>query len=141
MDDVIITTNEHITVKYVPDKGYIYHVQHQPTPFPMFREALNAGTAAMEKYGVTKWLSDDRNSGPIPEEQNKYAKEEWTPRTVAAGWKYWALIVPTEVVSAGSMMPLMNIFFELGVRMMVFDNYEAAVTWLDQVETAEAATP
>lgn len=131
--DVILVDNEYITVKYVAEHQFIHHTIHKPIGGQPLRDALIAGTEGLKKYGVSKWLSDDRKNGPLSKEDTEWGMENWNLPTIQAGWKYWALVVPTEVVAAGSMMPAMNGFYELGLRMMVFDNLEEATNWLDSM--------
>ena len=131
--DVILVDNEYITVKYVAEHKLIHHTINKPIGGQPLRDALMTGTEALKKYGATKWLSDDRKNGPLSKEDREWGMENWNLPTIEAGWKYWALVVPTEVVAAGSMMPTMNAFFELGLRMMVFDNLNDAIEWLDSM--------
>lgn len=133
MANVILAENEYITVQYVPEKGMIHHTIHQPYGGAPFREALNKGTTALKEYGICKWLSDDRKNGPLSEEDIEWGFNDWNKRTIEAGWKYWALVVPTDVMSAGSLMPTIQALFDLGLRAMVFDNLEAAQEWLDSM--------
>lgn len=109
----------------------IQHVIHKPITDQMFMEALDAGTEALKKYGATKWLSDDRKNGPLSDELLKWSHNDWQPRTIAAGWKYWAVIVPEEVIAAGTLTPVINALYEHGLTMMVFDDPDKALTWLD----------
>ena len=75
---------------------------------------------ALKQYGVCKWLSDDRKNGPLSQDVIDWGLSDWDPRTVKAGWKYWANIVPEEVVAAGALMPVIEFLHTLGLRMMVF---------------------
>lgn len=136
MANVTLYNSPYITVEYWPENELIYHTIHQPMSdqLAMFKEALNAGTDALEKYGVSKWLSDDRKNDALTEEGNKWSLGEWQPRTMKAGWKYWAIIVPEELAAAGTLLPVIDSLFELGLRMMVFTNLEDAVAWLDNVD-------
>lgn len=136
MPTIPIYNSEYITVEYWPDNKLIYHVIHQPMSgqLPMFKEALNAGTAALEKYKVNKWLSDDRKNDALTPEGNEWSFTNWQPRTLQAGWKYWGLVVPEMLVAAGTLKPVIEHLFELGLRMMVFTNVEEAVEWLSKFE-------
>jgi len=58
--------------------------------------------------------------------------QQWGPGMVAAGWKYWALVVPSEVAAAGTLVPVIDSLYEFGLRMMVFTEVEKALAWLDQ---------
>ena len=134
MSEVVLVDNEFITVKYLDDKKIIYHTIHKPFPDQVLKDALNAGTDALIEFGACKWLSDDRKSGPISPELMEYGREEWHPRTIAAGWKYWANVVPEELVAAGSLTPVIENLYNLGLRMMVFTDLDSAFQWLDGME-------
>ncbi len=131
---VTITDNEYITVQYLPDKKIIYHTIHKPIDGQPLKDALNAGTAALARYKACKWLSDDRLNGPLSQEVLDWGLQDWDPRTSAAGWKYWAEVVPQQLASAGTMLPLIEILYGMGLRMMVFTDLEKAFQWLDSLE-------
>ena len=134
MSRVTVVDNEYITVEYVPDKKMVYHTIHKPVGGQLFRDALIAGTEALKQNGACKWLSDDRKNGPLTPEDVEWGFNNWNRPTIAAGWKYWALVVPPEVVAAGSLIPTMQALFDLGLRMMVFSELEEASEWLDGLE-------
>lgn len=136
MPNTTIFNSEYITVEYWPDHKLIYHTIHKPmsSQLATFKEALNAGTEALQKYQVRKWLSDDRKNDPLTPEGNEWAYGDWQPRTLKAGWKYWAAVVPEDLVAAGTLMPVIENLYELGLRMMVFTSVEQAVEWLDKME-------
>lgn len=134
MDPIIVVDNEYITLRCLPDKKIIHHTIHQPFGGQPFRDALNAGTEALKKYGACKWLSDDRKMGLLPPEDVQWGDEDWNQRTIAAGWKYWALVVPQEVVAAGSLMPTIENLYKLGLRVMVFSDLDEAFGWLERME-------
>jgi hypothetical protein len=133
--NIIIYQTDYITVEYVPDKKFIQHVIHKPMSgqVEMLKEALNAGTEAMIKYKVTKWLSDDRKNDALAPETAEWGHTDWHPRTLAAGWKYWANVIPTDVEAAGTLAPVIESLYALGLRMQVFTSVEQAVAWLDSL--------
>lgn len=137
MPNITLYNSPYITVEYWPDKALIYHTIHQPmsNQLAVFKEALNAGTEGLQKYGVRKWLSDDRKNDSLTQEGNEWSANEWQPRTMKAGWKYWAMVVPEDLAAAGTLMPVIEILFGLGLRMAVFTTLEQAVAWLDKVES------
>ncbi len=138
MSKITLYDSAYITVEYWEDKKLIYHTIHQQISgqLEMFKEALNAGTAALEKYQVHKWLSDDRKNDPLTQAGNEWSFTDWQPRTLKAGWKYWAAVVPQDLVAAGTLMPVIEELFKLGLRMMVFTNVEDAIVWLDKMNDA-----
>jgi hypothetical protein len=134
MSEIIVVANEFITVRYLDDKKIIYHTIHKPIPDQPLKDAVNAGTEALREHGVCKWLSDDRKNGPVSPEIAEWGRQDWNPRTIAAGWKYWANVIPEEVASAGTLTPVIEDLFNLGLRMMVFTDLESAFEWLDRFE-------
>jgi hypothetical protein len=135
MTEITIVDNEYITLNYMPDKGMLYHTVHKPISGQPLRDALLAGYEAIQKYGVSKWLSDDRKNGPMTQEDREWGNENLNRRAAEIGWKYWALVVPEAVVAAGSMLPTIEALWELGkLRMRVFSNTQEAIEWLDSID-------
>jgi len=138
MSKITIYDSEFITVEYWEHKKSIYHTIHQPisAQLEIFKEALNAGTDALQKYQIHKWLSDDRKNDKLSQEGNEWSFSDWQPRTMKARWKYWAMIVPEDLAAAGTLTPVIDILFGLGLRMNVFTNMDKALAWLDKVENS-----
>jgi hypothetical protein len=133
MSEIIVLDNEYITLRYLPDKKMLYHTVHKPISGQPQRDALSVGFDALQKYGISKWLSDDRNNGPVSEEDMAWATANLR-RPIEAGWKYWALVVPQMVVAAGAMIPTIQTLYNFGLRMEVFSKLEEAFEWLDHLE-------
>ncbi len=135
MLSIILIENEYVTLQYLPDKACLYHVVHKPYPDEeLIKNVLNTGAAALTQYGICKWLSDDRKTGPMSPEFIQWGATEFNPRAIAAGWKYWANVVPEQVATAANIFTIMQGVFEMGLRMMVFTDTEKAVQWLDSME-------
>ena len=132
MADIMILDNEYISMSYLPDKKILYHTVHQPIGGKILRDALLLGIESLQKYGAHKWLSDDRKNGPMSAEDQAWGAVNVNQRAIEIGWKYWALVVPEQLVAAGSMAPIIEANFELGMRMMVFSDVKEAIHWLDQ---------
>ena len=133
MSRLTIADNPYITVEYWEEHRTIYHVIHQPIGGDPLRSALLAGTEALREYGISKWLSDDRTNGPLSVEDREWGVNYWNRVAIDAGWKYWANVVPEEMIAAGSLRPTMEALYGLGLRLMVFDNVEEAIDWLDNM--------
>jgi hypothetical protein len=136
MPNITIFSTEYITVEYYPDRKLIYHTIHKPIAgqVQMFKDALDVGTATMTKYQLCKWLSDDRKNGPLPAEMLDWSSNDWSQRTIDAGWKYWANVVPEEIDAAGTLIPVIDHLYNLGLRMAVFRTPQVALEWLDKME-------
>ncbi|MCB9457347.1 MAG: hypothetical protein H6671_15280 [Anaerolineaceae bacterium] len=132
MSNITIVDNDYMLIEYLSDKKIISHVVRKPVSGKPFRDALNAGTDALIQYGACKWMSDDRLNGPLPQADVDWGNNEWNARTVAGGWKFWALVVPQEVAAAGSLIPVVESLYERGLRVMVFTKTKDALDWLDK---------
>ncbi len=135
MPPVIILDTEYITVEYLPDQKIIRQTVHKPIGDKLLKQALTAGSDALIKYGAQKWLSDDRKNGPVSREVVEWGLQGWAQRTIGAGWKYWADVVPETLAAAGTMLPVIDAFFQMGLQMMVFTDPEQAKQWLDSKES------
>ncbi|HEX3050497.1 MAG TPA: hypothetical protein VHP83_07580 [Aggregatilineaceae bacterium] len=133
MQSVIIIDNEYITLRYLPDKKIIHHTIHKPFDSEVGSEAMVAGVAVLKEHGACKWLSDDRQNGPLSLDMIN-SSVVWGPAMVAAGWKYWANVVPQEIAAAATLAPVIEALYGFGLRMMVFTDVEEALQWLDKME-------
>ena len=76
MDKIIIHDTSKITLWCYPSLKLIHHQMHGACYNEPFREALTAGTDALIEHGADRWLSDDRENGPLSPED-----EEWATRS------------------------------------------------------------
>jgi len=136
MQPITLVDNEFVTLMYVPDSKMLHHTIHKHVDEQAFKQALDLGVDALGKYQGGRWLSDDRNNGPFSAEFSQWALEDWIPRAIANGWKYWANVVPSDVVAAGTLMPFISALSQMGLRMMVFTQVDEASEWLNSVDTA-----
>ncbi len=133
MPPITIVDNEYITVEYWPTKKIVLQAAHKPVSGQILRDAVYAGTETLKTYGACKWLSDDRKNGPLSNEEMAWGIE-WIHRSIEVGWKYWANVVPEQLAAAGSLLPMIDFCYGLGLRMMVFTDVEKATEWLDRLE-------
>ncbi len=132
MSKIVVVDNEYITIECFPEEGLVAHTFHKALSGQPFRDALDAGTEALIEHGCYKWLSDDRSNGPLDSEDLEWAFNDWNIRTIDAGWKYWGIVVPTDMVSAVSMTRQIMDVNEKGLEVKVADNLEEILEWLDR---------
>jgi hypothetical protein len=130
MSKITLIQNEHATLVYHTDAKIVHHTFHQPMKGQYFRDVLNTGLETLEKYGATKWLSDDRNNSALEPEDREWAMTNWYTRAAKSGWKYWAMVVPNNILGRMDVKQYVEQNFERGVRVMVFTNPEEAMEWL-----------
>lgn len=121
MPEVIID-NDFATLWYHPEKKIVHHKFHKFMFGQPFRDVLMKGLELFKEKGCQKWLSDDRANPVLNPEDNAWGEFDWTPQVMAAGWKYWALVMPEKVVGQMSMQRLVEQYREMGVVVYITDD-------------------
>jgi hypothetical protein len=133
MERILVFDGSLISVWAYPWKGLIHHQMKTYCHGEEFREALGKGSAALELHKATKWLSDNRATGPLPPEDELWAAQHWFPRTRAAGWKHWAMVQPMKILTQLNLTRIVNRYAELGINARVFGDLDEASQWLDAI--------
>ena len=85
----------------------------------------------MEQKKATKWLSDDRYNSALPKEDFEWSTTVWRPRAIAAGWRYWALVLPEKVTGQMSLKKILDGFYgDSPVTYSLFSDPADAIKWL-----------
>lgn len=119
-----------LTVWYCPDERFIHHEMSRYPGAAVLESALDAGLEALRAHRASKWLSDDRRGGALPKSHHEWGQNVWGPKAAAAGWKYWALLPPTEMLGTTNMLRLVEIYAALGVKAKTFGDLQSAIDWL-----------
>jgi hypothetical protein len=115
---------------YYPDTKIIHHELQKYPGVAALEAALEAGLTLMQTRGARKWLSDNRRGGAVPRSHHTWAQDDWGPRAAAAGWKYWAVLLPEELLGQANTNRLVDIYGRLGVTTRTFEHLEPATRWL-----------
>jgi hypothetical protein len=130
MNKLPLIDNALITLWHYPERKMLHHVMKQYCYGSDFRDALTKGTEIMKRYKATKWLSDDRASGPLPKDDEEWAYKVWFPQTVAAGWKHWAVLQPPKVIAQIKYTRATKSWADLGINAQFFSDPDEAMKWL-----------
>ena len=131
MADQTIIDNEYVTMWYYTDKKIVHHTFHKFLHGQPLRECLTRGIELFKKNSASKWLSDDRNNSALPKEDMEWAQTSWFPQVVAAGWKYWAIVLPEQIIGQLNMKRLIKQYSEAGVTAQIFSDPQKAMQWLE----------
>jgi hypothetical protein len=134
-----IMTSEFATLVYHPQHKIVHHTFHQPVWAASFRDVLTRGVELLEKRGAQKWLSDDRFNGALRPDDGKWAMEVWSKRAIAAGWKYWAIVMPDAGLGKANMRRFIREYADRGVTVQIFGRPEDALAWLKNPAAAIAS--
>jgi hypothetical protein len=126
----VILSSEYVTLVFYTQYKIVHHTFHKPIAGPAFREVLARGVELFERRHANKWLSDDRANGALHPEDGKWAMEIWSKRAVAAGWKYWAIVMPDAALGRANMRRFIREYGDQGVKVSIFGSPEDALAWL-----------
>ncbi len=134
MSTITIIDDRFASLVYHEDTQIVHHCFHKALDSDHLKIILNRGVDLLKQHKAKKWLSDNREIDPHSEEDGKWVNNDWLPRAVAAGWKYWALVVPDDVKGRINMAEFVDSFYNIGIRIMVFTNPNEAMMWLENVD-------
>lgn len=115
---------------YHPRPKIVHHQLRTVVQGERFRSILEKGVELFVQHGAYKWLSDDRGNGPLSPEDAEWAMTKWSPRVIAAGWKYWAVVMPKKMIGQMDMTGWIKTYAEKGVTVSAFTDPESALRWL-----------
>lgn len=133
MPTITVMDNENASLWFHPESGIVHHKFKKYMWGDAFKEVLDKGLEQMKEHGATKWLSDDRANSALRPEDGAWANDDWTPRVLAAGWKYWAIVLPQNVIGRMNMQQFIDQQSQAGVTVRVFSDPNEALSWLDSV--------
>ena len=122
--------NDFARLRYHARHGIVHHEFKQFIHGERFRHVLETGLEALRRHGIHKWLSDDRNNGPITAADANWAISDWAPRAIAAGWKYWAVVLPEKILGQMNMRRWAATYAKQGVTGQLFTDVSEAKRWL-----------
>jgi hypothetical protein len=126
-----ILDTEAVCLVYHPLTKIVHHEIRRFVHGAEFRDILEQGLKAFRKHGAYKWLSDNRRNGPLKPADGDWAVTNWGPRVMAAGWKYWAVVMPEKVIAQMNMRRWIDTYAEKGVTVQAFTDPDEAMAWLE----------
>lgn len=125
-----LINNEYAYLWYYPEFKIVYHRMNKFTSGKDLRHILSAGLVKFQEEGCSKWLSDDRENIVITEEDGIWVASNWTEQMMEAGWKYWALLIPSTAIAKISYKKAIDLYSSLGISVQLFDQPNDALNWL-----------
>lgn len=132
MPAITIVDDENISIWYHPESKILHHQIHRFFYGKPWRDAFNKGAEAFLKYGAYKYLSDDRQIATLTKEDQEWGENDWSPRLVKAGWRYWAIVMPEKVIGQVTLKKAAANQSASGVTTRIFSSPEEAKQWLEQ---------
>jgi hypothetical protein len=126
-----VIDNEFCSMWYYPDKKIVHHKIHKFIFGETFQKFILSGTELIKKHHATKWLSDDRDSPVLRKEDMDWGEIHWFPQTIAAGWKYWAIVMPQKALGQMNMQALAEVYGKKGIIVEFFLTPDEGMKWLE----------
>ena len=133
-DVLVIIETDAVSLRYYPPSGIVHHEIRRFVHGQEFRDLLSEGARAFRKYGACKWLSDDRGNGPLKPSDRDWARDVWGPDVMAAGWKFWAVVLPAKAMAQMNMQRWIGAYAKQGVTVRAFEDPYEAMAWLKAQE-------
>jgi hypothetical protein len=127
----VLIESEAVRLRYHSDKKIVHHELRRFVHGEEFRQVLEKGLEVFRKHGACKWLSDDRGNGPLKPADAEWALHDWAPRVMAAGWKFWAVVMPEKVVGQMNMRRWIQTYADQGITARAFSDPGEALRWLE----------
>jgi hypothetical protein len=120
-----------VALRYYSAKRIVHHEFKQFVRGEQFRSVLETGLQWFQKHAACKWLSDDRGNTAITPGDADWALTQWAPRVIAAGWKYWAVVMPENTIGQMNMKRWIQTYADQGVTARAFTDPREAMRWLE----------
>lgn len=127
---ITLVDNDAMALWYHPKEKIIHHQFRQFVHGELLCQMMTKGADVFVEKGVHKWLSDDRGNGPMREEDVKWLQTNWLPRVLAAGWKFWAVVMPLSTLGQMNMRRWIKMYADMGVTAKAFSDLDEAFDWL-----------
>ena len=127
---ITLLDDEYVGLWYHPDSHIVHHKIRKFPSSESFRAMLTKGAEWLERYHASKWLSDDKNNVVVRDDDAHWGDTVWAPRVIAAGFKYWAIVLPLSAVGQLNMKRFAEEYRKRGVTVGTFDTVAAAERWL-----------
>lgn len=133
MSKELIYDSPSATLWFHPEKKILHHKIHRYMPEEEEKEFLLLGTKTLQERDAQKWLSEDQTSSAMNKDFFEWGTTEWFPKTIAAGWKYWAIIQPNHIISQIEHEKMAKDYGAMGIEARFFDAVEEALEWLESI--------
>ena len=125
-----IVDNEYATLTYHPQTRILHNQLKKLPPVETMKDLLNKACEAMKSHHATKFLTDARNSATLPKEFDEWRQNDWLPRMVSAGWKFWAPVFPVSTITKMHIQRFSQGFEAVGVKVHPCADPAEGITWL-----------
>jgi hypothetical protein len=134
MEKIQIISSPLIDAWVYPGRKLAHHQMKGFCYGPDLRDTLLKVVENMERYHLTKYLTDNRASGAVVNEDSEWSTQHFFPRAVAAGWKHWAIVLPVNVIGSIHLKRQAQVMSTHGfMNVKTFEDPREAMKWIDEL--------
>jgi hypothetical protein len=133
LDAEVIYDSPYATLWYHPESKIIHHKIYNLSLNEEFKSFINLASKTLAEKGATKWLSEDQSLLMLEKGSSDFSKVTWPKKTIEAGWKYWAIVQPKNIISQINIEKIVKYFNSLGVTAKFFTDVVEAMQWLESL--------
>jgi len=130
-EPIVLIDSPAVSLRYHPRSKIVHHEIRRFVHGDEFRAILERGLVVLKERAAYKWLSDDRGNGPLKPTDADWALNDWAPRVMKAGWKFWAVVMPEKVLGQMNMKRWIETYAAQGVTVQAFSDPHEALRWLE----------
>jgi hypothetical protein len=130
MSKITILDTPQVTLWYHPEEKIVHHYVHKFLYGEEFQAFILKVIELMKTHHATKWLSNDEGNTVLRKEDMDWGQTNWFPQTVAAGWKYWAIVQPKAAIAKMNMKNMVKQYSQAGIIAQFFSSEDEAWNWL-----------
>ncbi|MCP4135628.1 MAG: hypothetical protein GY754_31965 [bacterium] len=125
---------EYIIAQWDDDSSTLEYEWKKFAPSKHYRDALEKILKFTKEKNGSKILADLRKMGTVFINDQKWTEEDWLPRMVTAGVKYFSLVLPMDVISKMAFDEMIESVKVENFELFITDSPEKAKEWLRQVQ-------
>jgi len=119
-------------VEWIPSGKILLKTINGLCTGPELEILFNTGFEKVRDEKGVKWLSDNRKMRPYSQNDVQWINENWLPRMLNIGWKYWGLVEP--VTALGNLnMKNFDFYKDKGLFVELFKSKNEGFEWLRTV--------
>ena len=134
MSKRLVLENEFAQLWFHPESRIVHSQLRKFIWGEAYQLILNEGLDLLVREGSSKWLSDNREDSVHSRADTEWAIGHWFPRAVKAGWRYWAIVPPGNVIGQMNMERIAAAA-PAGTEVRMFNDADAALAWLEAAGT------
>jgi hypothetical protein len=133
MGIVVVYESSNAILWYHPESNIVHHKIYNFSLNEEFISFINLASRTLAEKKSAKWLSEDQSLFLMEKGSSDFRGVSWPKKTIEAGWKYWAIVQPKNIITQINMEKIVKHFKTLGVTARFYSEVDEAMQWLESL--------